>query len=182
MSFCFINTNQGRIPLKKQSKQIAVCGITAALGVIFMLLGNVLGLGMYLVPMLIGMFLTVIRRIYGNKFQILLWLAISLLSFILVPSLEQNLIFLGLFGWYPIMRPKLQKLSTLLRVAAKFLIFNFVVVGLECLLILVLSPEALGSALTLLLLILGNITFFVYDLAIPRFEYLAAKHLKNIVQ
>ena len=182
MSFCFINTNQGLILLKKQSKQIAVCGITVALGVIFMLLGSVLGLGMYLVPMLIGMFLTVIGRTYGKKFQILLWLAISLLSFILVASPEQNLMFLGLFGWYPIMRSTLQKLSTVLRVAAKFLIFNFVVIGLECLLILVLFPEALGTTLTILLLILGNITFFVYDLAIPRFEYLAAKHLKKIVQ
>jgi len=168
--------------VKKQSKQIAVCGITTALGVVLMFLGNILGLGMYLIPMLIGMLLTSVGRAWGKKFQILLWLAIGLLSPILVPSPEQNLMFLGLFGWYPILRPTLQKLSNVLRFAVKFLIFNFVVVGLEALIVLVLVPEALGTTLTILLLVLGNITFFVYDMAIPRFESLAAKHLKNIYQ
>ena len=170
------------IRVKKQSKQIAVCGITTALGVVFMFLGNALGLGMYLVPMLIGMFLASIGHAWGKKFQVLLWLAISLLTFILVPSLEQNLMFLGLFGWYPILRPTLQKMTKVLRIVVKFLIFNFLVIGLESLIILVLVPEVLGTTLTILLLILGNITFFIYDLAIPRFEYLATKHLKNIVQ
>ena len=168
--------------MKKQSKQIAVCGIATALGVVFMFLGNILSLGMYLIPMLIGMFLSSIGGAWGKKFQILLWLAIGLLCLILVPSPEQNLMFLGLFGWYPILRPTLQKLSKVLRIVVKFLIFNIVVIGLEALVILVLVPEALGTTLTILLLVLGNITFFVYDLAIPRFEYLAAKHLKNIFQ
>lgn len=168
--------------MKKQSKQIAVCGITTALGVVLMFLGNTLGLGMYLVPMLISMFLAPIGRAWGKKFQILLWLAIGLLSLILVPAPEQNLMFLGLFGWYPILRPTLQTLSNILRIAVKFLIFNFVVILLEALVILVLVPEVLGTTLTILLLVLGNITFFVYDIAIPRFESLTEKHLKNIVQ
>lgn len=167
--------------MKKQSKQIAVCGLVTALGVVFMLLGNFFGLGMYLVPMLIGMFLTSIGHTWGRIFQILLWLAIGLLSLILVPAPEQNIMFLGLFGWYPILRPTLQKLSKVLRIAAKFLIFNVAVIALEALVILVLVPEALGSALTVFLLLLGNITFFVYDMAVPRFEYLAVNYLKKIV-
>ncbi len=169
------------IHVKEQSKRIAVCGITTALGVVLMFLGNILGLGMYLVPMIIGMFLTFIGSTWGKKFQILLWLAIGFLSLILVPAPEQNLMFLGLFGWYPILWPALQKLPRVSRIAVKFLIFNVVVVGLEALIILVLVPETLGTALTVLLLVLGNITFFIYDLAIPRFEYLAAKYLKKVV-
>ena len=167
--------------MKRQSKQIAVCGITTALGVVFMSLGTFLELGMYLIPMLIGMFLASIGRAWGKKFQILLWLAIGLLCVILVPSPEQNLMFLGLFGWYPILRPTLQKLSKVLRIVVKFLIFNIIVIGLESLVILVLVPESLGTTLTILLLVLGNITFFVYDLAIPRFEILIANYLKKVI-
>lgn len=166
--------------MKKQSKRIAVCGITAALGVVIMMLGAVLGIGMYLAPMLVGVCLSPVGREWGTKHQILLWIAISLLSLMLVSDLEENLMFLGLFGWYPVLRPALQKLPPVLRVIAKLLIFNVVVIALELLLLLVLVPESMGTALTVLLLALGNGTFLVYDFAIPRFEILAAKYLKRV--
>lgn len=166
--------------MKKNSKRIAVCGVTAALGVVIMLLGAVLGIGMYLAPMLVGACLIPIGREWGAKYQILLWAAISLLCLMLVSDLEENLMFLGLFGWYPILRPTLQKLSPVLRVVVKLLIFNVVVIALELLLLLVLAPESMGAAWTALLLILGNVTFLIYDFVIPKFELLAAKYLKRI--
>ena len=166
--------------MKKQSKRIAACGVTAALGVVIMLLGNVFGLGMYLAPMLVGLSLTAIGKEWGIKYQLLLWIAIGLLSMIMVSNLEQNLMFIGLFGWYPVFRPVLQKWKLLPRVVVKFLIFNVIVVALEAFLILVLVLESLGTGLTILLLVLGNVTFFVYDFAIPRFEFLAARYLKKI--
>lgn len=163
----------------KQARKIAVCGMTAALGVVIMLLGNVLSLGMYLAPMLVGLCLTVLGKEWGIRYQVLLWLAIGLLSFILISNPEQNLMFIGLFGWYPILRPSLQKLPTLSRVTVKFLMFNLIVIALEALLILVLVPEILGTGLMILLLLLGNVIFFVYDFAIPRFEVLAEKYWKR---
>lgn len=166
--------------MKKQSKRIAVCGLTAALGVVIMLLGNVLGLGMYLAPMLAGLSLAAIGKEWGIKYQLLLWIAVGILSMLMVSNLEQNLMFLCLFGWYPILRPKLQSLTPMLRVLIKLLIFNVIVIALEVLLFLVLVPESLGTVLLILLLILGNVTFLVYDIAVPRFESIAAKYLKKI--
>ncbi|MGM9606928.1 MAG: hypothetical protein ACI3XJ_05430 [Oscillospiraceae bacterium] len=166
--------------MKKNSKRIAVCGVTAALGVVIMLLGAVLGIGMYLAPMLVGACLIPIGKEWGAKYQILLWIAISLLCLMLVSDPEENLMFLGLFGWYPILRPTLQKLPPVLRVVVKLLIFNVVVIALELLLLLVLVPESMGAAWTALLLALGNVTFLIYDFVIPRFELLAAKYLKRI--
>lgn len=166
--------------MKKQSKRIAVCGVTAALGVVIMLLGNVLGLGMYLAPMLVGLSLTAIGKEWGIKYQLLLWIAVGILSMLVVSNLEQNLMFICLFGWYPVLRPVLQKWRPLPRVVVKFLIFNVIVVALETFLILVLVLESLGTGLTILLLVLGNVTFFTYDFAIPRFEFLAVRYLKKI--
>lgn len=167
--------------LNRQSKRIAICGITTALGVVVMLLGNVLGLGMYLAPMLVGLCLTAIGKQWGTKYQILLWIAIGVLSLITVSNPEQNLIFICLFGWYPILRPRLRRLSVCIQIILKLTLFNAIVISVEALLMLVLVPEHLGNAMLVLLLVLGNVTFLVYDFAIPRFEMIVTKYLEKFL-
>ena len=116
--------------MKKRSRQMAVCGMTAALGVVLMVLGSILGLGMYLAPMLAGWLLIPAGREYGIKQQLLLWIAISLLCFMLVTDVEQNMMFAFLFGWYPALRPRLQKLKRPLAILVKLLIFNVLVIAM----------------------------------------------------
>ena len=166
--------------MKQQSRRMAVCGMTVALGVVLMVLGAILELGMYVCPMFVGLFLIPIGNKWGVKYHLLLWAAISLLCLMLVSNLEQNLMFLCLFGWYPALRPRLQRLPRLPRLLVKLALFNAIVIAIETLLILVLVPEAMGTALTVILLALGNVTFLLYDFAIPRFAWLADKHLKKI--
>lgn len=151
----------------------------AALGVVIMLLGAVLGLGMYVCPMIVGLCLIPIGQDYGTKYQIMLWIVISILSFILVPNPEENLMFAGLFGWYPALWPKLQKLPKLPRFLLKLLLFNVTVIALESLIMLVLVPEVMETGMMFLLLVLGNVTFLLYDKVIPRFDAIAKKYLKK---
>ncbi|MBQ4040946.1 MAG: hypothetical protein IJC91_07420, partial [Oscillospiraceae bacterium] len=132
-----------------------------------MLLGAVLELGMYAAPLLAGICLLPYGQKYGIKYQIIVYLAVSFLSFILVPNIEQNLMFAGLFGWYPALRPALQGLSKLPRIVVKLLIFNVTIIAIEALVMLVLVPEVLGGGLIAALLVLGNITFILYDCIIP---------------
>ena len=87
---------------------------------------------------------------------------------LLVPSLEESLIFVGLFGWYPMVRPLLHKLPRILRLAAKLAIFNGVIIAIESLVMLVLAPEVMEKGLLWVLFALGNITFLAYDFLIPR--------------
>jgi len=166
--------------MKEPSRRMAFCGIMAALGVVIMLLGSVLGLGMYLAPMLVGLCLVPIGRAYGKKYQLLLWIATSLLCMMLVPNVEQNLMLLCLFGWYPALRPALQKLPFMLRLGLKAALFNAIIIPLELLIMLVLVPEPTGAVFAVLLLILGNVTFLCYDFAIPAFEFIINKYLKKI--
>lgn len=166
--------------MKQQSRRMALCGMTTALGVVLMVLGAILELGMYVCPMFVGLSLIPIGKRWGAKYHLLLWAAISLLCLMLVSNPEQNLMFIGFFGWYPALRPRLQRLPCLPRLAVKLALFNAIVIAIEALLIVVLVPEAMGTALTVLLLALGNVTFLLYDFAIPRFEWLADKHLKKL--
>ena len=161
--------------MREQSRPMAVCSMTAALGVVVLLLGAVLELGMYVCPMVVGLCLIPIGRRFGVKYQLLLWIVISLLSFLLVPNPEENLVFAGLFGWYPVLQPRMRKLPKLLRTFLKLLLFNVVVIALEVLVLYVLVPEAIDSAMLVLLLLLGNVMFVMYDRVVERFDVIEAK-------
>lgn len=156
--------------MRDQSRRMAVCSVAAALGVVVLLLGAVLELGIYVCPMVVGLCLIPIGWRFGVKYQLLLWIVISFLSFLLVPNPEENLVFAGLFGWYPALQPRMQKLPKILRALLKLLLFNAVVVALEALVLYVLVPEAVDSAMLVLLLLLGNVMFVMYDRVIGRFD------------
>ena len=166
----------------KHTRAVALCGVTAALAVVLMAVGGLLGVGLYAAPMLAGLCLLPAGRHLGLKYHLLLWLAVSALSFFLVPDIEQNLMFLCLFVCYPILRPALQRLPRLPRLLCKLLFFNAVSVALEALVLLVLAPEALAPPLLLLLLALGNLTFLLYDLLIPRAQRLLESRLASFLR
>ena len=161
-----------------QTKRLTICAMMAAVSVVLMLLGAVLQLGTYAAPLLTGMVLIPIGDRYGRKYQVMLWLVISVLCFMLLPAAEQNMMFAGLFGWYPIAYPTLQKLPRLMRLPVKLLLFNGVVIAMEALLLWVIAPEAMELGMMLLLLALGNVTFLLYDYLIPKTELILRRILK----
>lgn len=166
----------------KQSKMIAVCGMMAALSVVVMILGAALGLGLYVSPMLAGVCLLPVGTIYGKKYHTILWLAVSLLNFMLVPNIEENLMYLCLFGCYPIIRPCFQKLPKVLRFVTKLLFFTIVFAALELLVMMVLIPETMGIGMMIALIVLGDITFMLYDFVLPRAEWVLQKHLGKFMK
>ena len=162
----------------EQTKRLTICAMMAAVAVVLMLLGAVLQLGTYAAPLLTGMLLIPIGNRCGRKYQGMLWLVISVLCFMLIPAAEQNMMFAGLFGWYPIAYPTLQKLPRLMRLPVKLLLFNGVVIAMEALLLWVIAPEAMELGMVLLLLALGNVTFLLYDYLIPKTELILRRILK----
>lgn len=167
--------------MRETTKKVALGGVMTALGVVLLLLGSVLGLGVYAAPMLVGWCLIPLGREWGRGYQVMLWAAISILSLLLVPDVEEKLMFTFLFGWYPILRPTLQKQRKPIRVVLKLVIFNAISVALEALLMLVLIPESAETWMLLLLLLVGNIMFAVYDLAIPVFDLVATRYFKKFI-
>lgn len=161
--------------MRTSTRRMAICSMMAALSVVLMVLGAVLELGMYACPLFAGLCFIPIGQKYGRKYHITLFVASSLLCFLMVPNMEENLMFAGLFGWYPIVRPSLQKLPKVIRWAAKLVIFNVVVIAIEWLVMTVLVPETIGGVLLWVLLILGNITFLAYDFMIPKVEVLLGR-------
>ena len=164
--------------MRTSAKRMATCSMMAALSVVLMVLVAILELGMYACPLFAGLCFIPIGQKYGRKYHITLYVASSILCFLMVPNMEENLMFAGLFGWYPIVRPVLQKLPKVIRWICKLVIFNVVAIAIEWLVMTILVPEAIGGTLLWVLLILGNITFLAYDFMIPKMEVLMGRIVK----
>ncbi|MBR4941696.1 MAG: hypothetical protein IKZ19_06835 [Clostridia bacterium] len=167
--------------MKNKTKAVAFCGILCALSVVIMLLGNILGLGTYASPMIAGLILLLISKKYGRKYHIIAFFAVCILNFIFVGSIEQNLMFVLLFGPYPIIRPIFQRLPKVPRMILKVLFFNSVTVGLEFLIVKFLAPEVLTKEMIISLLALGNLTFVLYDLVLARSDIITHRLLGRIL-
>ena len=169
------------IAVKTKARMLAVCSMMCALGVVILLLGAVLDLGMYLCPILVGLLTVPLGKKYGLKKQLSVWLITSLLSILFVPNPEENLMYLCLFGWYPAVYPVFSRLPKVLRLAVKLLLFNGIIIAVEALVVSVLVPETLSGTMIVILLVLGNLTFLVYDYAIPLLTALFEKHIARLL-
>ena len=105
-----------------------------------------------------------------KKWIAFLLLAASLLGLILVPNVEEVLMYLALFGCYPIVRPWFQKWKKWGRLLWKTLYFNAVTLAVQTLVLWVLVPEPMGFGLGIALLLVGNAVFWLYDLLLPKAE------------
>ncbi|MBQ9166029.1 MAG: hypothetical protein IJX71_03800 [Oscillospiraceae bacterium] len=162
-----------------ESKKIALGGMMAALSIVLLLAGSAIGIGTYAAPMLAAPLLSPVGRAMGKKYHVLLWIAVSLLGFLLIPDMEQDLMYFGVFGCYPIIRPFFEKQKKGLGLALKLVYFNTVVVALEALLLFLLVPESMSAVMAVILLVMGNVVFLCYDRLIPRMEGLLCRYLKG---
>ena len=156
--------------MRNMSRAMALCGMTAALSLVLMLLGSALALFTYACPMLVGMLLLFIREELGVKWSVTLWLAISLLAFMLVPELEMTAVFLGIFGWYPSLKPVLDKFPKILGWCGKLLLFNGAAAAVYAVLMQVMGMEDMPGSLVgwAVLFAAANLVFCCYDLVLTR--------------
>lgn len=166
--------------MRNASKRMAVCAMMAAICVVLLMLGAILELGMYAAPLFAGLFFIPVGEKYGRKYHTILFVVSAILCFLLVPNLEESLLFAGLFGWYPIVRPTLQKLPKLLRLVAKLVVFNAAVIAVEYVVIRIIAPETIQGVMLWVLLVLGNVTFLLYDRLIPKMQKMLQKLTKRL--
>ena len=109
----------------------------------------------------------VVLRRCGRRFAWAWYGAVAILSLLMGPDKEAAAVFVFL-GYYPILRPWLNKLRP--DWLFKGLYFNAVIAVLYTLLLMVLGfaeiledYAEMGAVMTVAMLIMGNITFFLLD-------------------
>ncbi|MEE1035972.1 MAG: hypothetical protein U0L15_02560 [Oscillospiraceae bacterium] len=146
---------------------MALGGVLGALAVVIMCLGTLIPVGTYACPMLCAVVLQMVLKTCGSRIAWAWYGAVALLGLLLAPDKEAAAVFVFL-GYYPIVKPKLDRKK--LPWLWKGLLFNASVLALYWLLLRLFGMEQLvsefrelGAAMTAVLLILGNVTFFLLD-------------------
>ena len=114
----------------------------------------------------------IVLSICGKRIAWAWYGAVAILSVMMAPDKEAAAVFVSL-GYYPIVKPWLdkRKLSWLW----KGLLFNSVILSMYWLLIHIFGMneiaadyEEAGKVMTVIMLILGNVTFYMLDLVLGR--------------
>lgn len=142
-------------------------GVFAALAVVIMSLGTILPVATYVCPVLCMLLLQMVVKMAGCRMGWAWYAAVAILSLLLAPDKEAAAVFLAL-GYYPIVKPTLDRKKG--KWIWKALLFNGSILALYWILLKLIGVERLveefsgmGIAMTAVLLVLGNVTFFLVD-------------------
>lgn len=158
----------------KLSGKTAFAGITCCLSVVCMLLTVIPTMEIGL-PALAGCLLVLPTIELGMRYGFLCYGATAFLTLLLAPSLEAKVLFVLFFGYYPVLKALFERLhARVLQWTAKLILFNVTVCVAYWLLIKVFTAVVtddfalFGVYLPAVLLLLGNVVFVVYDIALTR--------------
>ena len=155
---------------RTQSRRAAFCGLAAALSTALMLLGGLIPLATYAVPMLCGAVLIPVIMTFGKRDAWLVWLATAVLSLFLGADKEAAFFYLFIGSW-PLIEPGFRRIrSRGVRALAKAVYFNASFALMYAVLALVLNMSAvlnefreMGVGLFLLFWAMFNLSMFLYD-------------------
>ena len=139
----------------------------AALAVCILCLGSLIPINTYVSPMLCALLLQVVLTLCGRRLATAWFAAVAILGLLLCPDREAAGVFLFL-GEYPIVKQLLD--GRMLSGLWKALYFNLSVLVLYWLLLFVMGIpglyeefQELGLIMLIILVLLGNGTFFLLD-------------------
>lgn len=158
----------------KKSAKTALGGITASLSLVFMLLTAVFPFLTYASPEIAGTLLIIMVLELNKKWAFGAYVTVSLLSLFILPDKEAAMMYVGFFGFYPILKPVLEsKLPRVWEWLCKFLVFNASVCVSYLIIVYIFSipiegMERFGKWAVPALLAMGNVMFILYDMVISR--------------
>lgn len=154
----------------RQTARITLGGVLGALSFICMLL-TVFPFATYALPALAGTLLLPLALETSARWGFLTYGMVALLTALFAPSLEAKVLFIGFFGYYPVLKLLLDRLHRPVAWLLKLLVFNVTMVLAYLLLLFVFHLDAetfviFGVNLPLVFLAAGNVVFGIYDLAL----------------
>lgn len=159
--------------MKTSAKQMAFGGVMAALALVVMCMGGLIPVATYVCPMLCGLVLQLVLKTCGSRVAWAWFGAVAILSLLLGPDKEAAAVFLFL-GYYPILKPKIDRRRG--KWLLKGLLFNSAVLLMYAMLIclfgmgeLMAEFTELGAVMAVIMLLMGNLTFFLLDRVLDKF-------------
>ena len=165
--------------MRNRTYPIALGGMLAAASVVIMSVGTIVPVATYAAPVVCMIVGQVVLKLCGSRIAWAWYAAVTILSALLAPDKEAAAVF-AVLGYYPILKPKLDGKKA--KWLWKALFFNGSILllywaALTLLGIRQLEAEfaELGRAMTAVLLVLGNVTFFALDRVLEKGLRIAKK-------
>ncbi len=159
----------------KQSSKCAVGGIVAALSLVLLISVAIVPFMTYALPAMAGVLIAFTVTEIDKKWALGVYAAVAILGIFLVPDKEVSVMYLALFGYYPVLksvieaRLKSKTLQLLIKITV-FLVTMFVsyflmikLMGLK-----IEDMEELGKWAVPILLGTGLVAFLMYDFAVSK--------------
>lgn len=146
---------------------IALGGVLAALAVVVMGMGTLIPVATYVCPILCAVLLQTVLKTCGVRIAWAWYGAVAILSLLLAPDKEAAAVF-AFLGYYPVVKPKIDRRKE--KWLWKALLFNVSTLVMYWLLMhlfgldqIAAEFEEMGAVMTIVMLLLGNVTFFLLD-------------------
>ena len=150
----------------RSTKKLTLSGVLVALGAVLMVLGGFVEVLDLTVCALVSLIVVFVCIEIGTPYTFLVWLATSLATFLLSPGKTLWLLYLLIFGIYPILKGYIERLKRPLWLILKLVFINAVLLTLSFLFEIIFSvplvvlPSKLATAAVYLVM---NIAFAAYD-------------------
>lgn len=152
---------------KTPASAIALGGVLAALAAVIMGMGTLIPVATYVCPVMCMVLLQVVLKLCGSRYAWAWFGAVAILGLLFASDKEAAVIFCFL-GYYPILKPKMDRKKK--KWFLKAIYFNIVILAAYAFLIYLMGLNEIltefgemGTIMTIVLLILGNVTFFLLD-------------------
>lgn len=151
----------------KNSKVIAYSGVATALSVVMLFLGSIFWVLGYTMPLVASLVMIILLDSISQKSALLTFVSTSIISFILLNDKECVLLYVLFFGYYPLIRDKINDIKPkFLSYLLKFITFNAAMVLTQVLCVYVFGipfDDMLGKWGIVVFVLCLNLVFVVFD-------------------
>lgn len=151
----------------KNSKVIAYSGVATALSVVMLFLGSIFWVLGYTMPLVASLVMIILLDSISQKSALLTFISTSIISFILLNDKECVFLYILFFGYYPLIRDKINDIKPkFLSYLLKFITFNAAMVLTQVLCVYVFGipfDDMLGKWGIVLFVLCLNLVFVVFD-------------------
>lgn len=163
----------------KNAGNVALGGMLAAAALVVMCLGGLIPFSTFICPTVCIMVLQIVLQLTAKQIGAAWYGTVSILCVLLAPDKEAAAVFVCL-GYYPLLKPVFEKWPV--PILWKLLLFNSAILLMYVALIYLFGMTYLqqeytemGSVMLLIMLALGNVTFWLLDRLLSRVSMLIKK-------
>lgn len=173
--------------MHRKSREVAFCGVLAALATAILLLGGIIPVATYCCPLLSMVVLLPVLSEFGAGMAWTAYAVVCVLALLLVPDKETAAVYV-FFGGYPMLQPLFNRVPLRgVRLVVKLIYCNVTISVLYILLIKLFALEGvtrdfhgMSGIFLLTLLLLGNVLFLAMDMALKRMQLLWRTKFRKI--